>query len=397
MDVDRRATRAHRIRRQRQRAAGATALVVLVVTGSCWCRATVARPPRRRRGRPPRPVHTHRRRQGAAPLLPRSGRWGPPVTAPIVRTAVHRGRRRSLAAGQPAVPRGGGGQRHRADRARRHHPSGTSLPTVSTVDPAAGAVTPTAGLADPSTTPPRRPSGGPPRLRRRLAEHRRHRPGASRPRPSLRPPGRTGTVVGQLPQPRSDLAVATVSSGRGPRPPPRPTWWAGTTAPPTCPGCSPPPTAPTSPRWPTCPSRCATRRWWPTAAPLRLRRRDRLGRLHHHGHRRHPADRPGHPPGHGRRPPAPAPLRRGRLRHRRDHLRGRRPGPGRSHPHPDLRLRAVDGQGARTPGSSPRPRPSPATPPSGRAARHRVHRGRRGRRPRAAPTRPAWPRAPSGR
>ena len=34
---------------------------------------------------------------------------------------------------------------------------------------------------------------------------------------SRRPPARTGTVVGQLPQPRSDLAVATVTAGRGTR------------------------------------------------------------------------------------------------------------------------------------------------------------------------------------
>ena len=70
--------------------------------------------------------------------------------------------------------------------------------------------------------------------------------GPSRCRRQPTPAAATGTVVGQLPAPRSDLAVATVGSGRGT------TAYVvggydGTTY---SPRCSPPPTAPTTRRWP---------------------------------------------------------------------------------------------------------------------------------------------------
>jgi len=96
-------------------------------------------------------------------------------------------------------------------------PAGTSLPTVSTIAPATGAVEPTAGLADPvhdaaSATIGRTTfvfGGGSPNTVATIQ---------SVTAPGIPPTtGTPGTVVGQLPQPRSDLAVATVTSGRGAR------------------------------------------------------------------------------------------------------------------------------------------------------------------------------------
>jgi hypothetical protein len=94
-------------------------------------------------------------------------------------------------------------------------PAGSSLPTVSTIAPASGAVRPTAGLADPvhdaaSATIGRTTfvfGGGSPTTVATVQAVTT---------PALPPSaGTPGTVVGQLPQPRSDLAVATVTSGRG--------------------------------------------------------------------------------------------------------------------------------------------------------------------------------------
>ncbi|HEY5096603.1 MAG TPA: PQQ-binding-like beta-propeller repeat protein, partial [Acidimicrobiales bacterium] len=94
-------------------------------------------------------------------------------------------------------------------------PAGSSLPTVSTVAPASGAVEPTAGLADPvhdaaSATIGRTTfvfGGGSPNTVATVQAVTA---------PALPPTaGTPGTVVGQLPQPRSDLAVATVTTGRG--------------------------------------------------------------------------------------------------------------------------------------------------------------------------------------
>ena len=97
------------------------------------------------------------------------------------------------------------------------------------------------------------------------------------------------------------------------------------------------------------------------------------------------------------RPPAARPLRSVGVRHRRDDLRGRRPGARGTDAHPDLRLRPLDRQAA--------PRRTPAPGRCLRRLHHRRHRtlggrlhgGRRGRRPVRAPTRPASPRAPSSR
>jgi hypothetical protein len=94
-------------------------------------------------------------------------------------------------------------------------PAGSSLPTVSTISPATGAVEPTAGLADPvhdaaSATIGRTTfvfGGGSPDTVATVQ---------ALTSPTLPPAaGTPATVVGQLPQPRSDLAVATVTSGSG--------------------------------------------------------------------------------------------------------------------------------------------------------------------------------------
>jgi PQQ-like domain len=93
--------------------------------------------------------------------------------------------------------------------------AGSSLPTVSTIAPATGAVVPTAGLADPvhdaaSATIGRTTfvfGGGSPNTVATVQAVTT---------PALPPTaGTPGTVVGRLPQPRSDLAVATMTSGDG--------------------------------------------------------------------------------------------------------------------------------------------------------------------------------------
>jgi len=94
-------------------------------------------------------------------------------------------------------------------------PAGSSLPTVSTISPVTGAVEPTAGLADPvhdaaSATIGRTTfvfgGGSPDTVPTVQAVTTPGRPPTA---------GKPGTVVGQLPEPRSDLAVATVTSGSG--------------------------------------------------------------------------------------------------------------------------------------------------------------------------------------
>ena len=302
--------------------------------------------------------------------------------------------------GRPAVPRDGGGQRQPT------RPCSAASPRPAPRSPACRHHR----ARSPGPWPP--PPDWPPdprrrrrhhrqdhlRLRRRLAGHRGHRPGGRRPHG---PAGRRHHRHGGGP-----AAPAPIRPGRGhgrrrtrePGPPPPPTWWEATTAPPTCPACWPPRDGthfttvarlPVPVRYPAVVA--AGGMVYCFGGP------DGLVRQLPHGHRRHPADRPGHPPDHRGGPPPPGPLRRRRHRPRRHRLRGRRPEPRRAHPDPDHRLRPVVGQGA------PRRPPPPG---------HRVRRLRHGgvgtpapsgtwwgarSPPRPGPTRPGWPRARSAR
>ena len=73
--------------------------------------------------------------------------------------------------------------------------------------------------------------------------------------------------MGQLPQPRSDLAVATVTSGHGADAATTAYLVGGYDGTTYLPGVlATTERHRTSPRWPPCPSRSATRPWWPTGA-----------------------------------------------------------------------------------------------------------------------------------
>ena len=94
-------------------------------------------------------------------------------------------------------------------------PAGTSLPTVTTVAPATGSMASAAGLADPVHDAASATLGGttytfgggsPDTVATVQAMPAPTSSGA---------PGAPGTTVSQLPQPRSDLAVAAISSGHG--------------------------------------------------------------------------------------------------------------------------------------------------------------------------------------
>ena len=128
------------------------------------------------------------------------------------RSRLHRGRRRALAAGCPL--------------------SRESVVAAAPASPFSGA-SPRRGLARPSPpstpppapSPPRHPRRPRPRRRRRghrtlhlrlrgwITQHGRHRPVLPLRLPAA--PGGAGAVVGHLPQPRSDLAVATVTPAAG--------------------------------------------------------------------------------------------------------------------------------------------------------------------------------------
>ena len=91
--------------------------------------------------------------------------------------------------------------------------SQASVASVYSVNPATGAATPSGTLPAAVHDAAGLPRRDDLRARRWVAGHRGHRPvgghpGVSRPRPG--PGVTTGTVAGELPTPRSDLAVATV-------------------------------------------------------------------------------------------------------------------------------------------------------------------------------------------
>ncbi len=208
-----RAERARRIQRQRRRAATGAVLVVLAVTGiivaSCnGGSATTTSTTSTTTGHPgTTPSRSHPSTTVAAGLVGTAPRYrGPasieagveawPLATPLSRETV-------VATGTGLAVLGG------------ITPSGTSLATVSTIAPATGTMAPTAGLADPvhdagtatiGSTTYVFGGGSPDTVATVQAVATPTVPPAA---------GVTGTVVGQLPQPRSDLDVATITRGRG--------------------------------------------------------------------------------------------------------------------------------------------------------------------------------------
>ena len=343
MPGDRQAERARRIRRQRQRAAGVAVLVILVITGivvvSCnggpaTTASTGAHPPGPAGGSSTSAgVGTggatgHRAHRSGPPSI-EAGVEAWPLASPLSREAM-------VDNGAGLTTLGG------------ITPAGASLTAVSTIDPAAGVVAATAGLATPThdaaaatigRTTYLFGGGSPDTVATVQAVTAPTIPPAT---------GSTGTVVGRLPQPRSDLAVATVRRGRGTSGlhhrlpggrlrrhhlPAR--------------GARHHRRHPLLHAWPGSRSRCATRRWWPPPAMVYAFGGETPSPVRH---RRPPTTSSGStPPPTGppssatfpspstARPPssstAPSTWPEAR--------------PGRPHPDPDLRLRPVLGPGAR--------------------------------------------------
>jgi hypothetical protein len=211
-----RAERARRIQRQRRRVATGAVLVVLVVTGiivascnggSATTTSTTSTVAGSTRTDPPKP---HRSTPSAAvgmagttptyrgPASIEAGVEAWPLATPLSRETV-------VANGTGLTVLGG------------ITSAGTSLASVSTVAPATGTIAPTAGLADPvhdagtatiGATTYVFGGGSPDTVATVQAVTTPTVPPAA---------GVTGTVVGQLPQPRSDLDVATITRGRGTR------------------------------------------------------------------------------------------------------------------------------------------------------------------------------------
>ncbi len=222
-------------------------------------------------------------------------------------------------------------------------PAGTSLAGVSTIVPGTGAMAPAAALADPTHDAGTATigkttfvfgGGSPDTVATVQAVATPTVPPAA---------GTTGTVVGQLPQPRSDLAVATVTAGRGARATTTAYLVGGYDGTTYLPGVL----ATSDGTHFTTVARLSVPVRYPAVVAAGgmvycFGGQTASSGSSTHGHRRHPADRPGHPPDHRGGAPPPGPLRRRRLRPRRHHLRGRRPEPRRAHTDPDLRLRPVD-------------------------------------------------------
>ena len=216
MPEARQAQRVRRIRRRRRRAATVAGLVVLVVTGfvvaSCTGgSATTATTTSTAPSRPgsgtsvPHPASaagslgatgTRHRLQGPPSVEAGVEAW--PLGAPLSRETV-------VANGNHLAVLGG------------ITPAGTSLAGVSTIVPGTGAMAPAAALANPTHDAGTATigkttfvfgGGSPDTVATVQAVATPTVPSAA---------GTTGTVVGQLPQPRSDLAVATVTAGRGAR------------------------------------------------------------------------------------------------------------------------------------------------------------------------------------
>jgi len=186
--VESRAQRARRIRVQRQRAGTVAALVVLLIAGIVFATCT----------------------------------GGPPSSSPSgVRTA---GDVKHAASGTPSIEAGIEPWELSSAQSRQSVvanatgmtviggviPSGASLSTVSTIAPSGGAIAPAGTLADPVH------DAGAATLGRNTYVFGGGSPDTvatvqSVMAPSIPPsPGGAGAVVGHLPQPRSDLAVATI-------------------------------------------------------------------------------------------------------------------------------------------------------------------------------------------
>ncbi len=206
-NVERQSKRDRRIRRQRRRAAAVALLVILIIAGISFAScsggsATPTSTASSTSGSPssaPTPTSgSHKASTGTGPASIEAGIEPWQLGAPLSREAV-------VANGTGLTVLGG------------ITPSGTSLSTVSTINPTSGAITAATGLATPvhdaSAVSLGRTTfvlgGGSPATVATVQ---------SVPSPSIPPtPNGTGTVAGQLPQPRSDLAVAATSTSSGAR------------------------------------------------------------------------------------------------------------------------------------------------------------------------------------
>jgi hypothetical protein len=206
-----RAQRARRIRRQRRRVASIGTLIVVVVIGVAVALV--------RGGSSPTPIpRTTAGAPGAnsaastsvTPSSTGAGAHGHPSGPPSIEAGIEAwplasplSREAVVATGSSLTVLGG------------ITPSGNSLPTVTSIAPVAGHMVPTTPLADPvhdaaSATLGRTTyvfgGGSPDTVATVQAVTTPTTPGAS---------GPAGTTVGQLPQPRSDLAIATITHGHG--------------------------------------------------------------------------------------------------------------------------------------------------------------------------------------
>ena len=214
MSEGRQVQRARRIRRQRWRAASVAALVVLVVAGVivASCNGGTATTTTTASTTPPRSgtgssvPHPASAAGSVGAARAQHGRQGPPsieagveawpLGAPLSRETV-------AANGSTLTVLGG------------ITPAGTSLAGVSTIVPGTGAMAPAATLADPTH------DAGTATIGKTTFVFGGGSPDTVATVQAVADPTAppatvtTGTVVGQLPQPRSDLAVATVTGGRG--------------------------------------------------------------------------------------------------------------------------------------------------------------------------------------
>jgi hypothetical protein len=191
--VESRAQRARRIRRNRQKAGTGAALVVLLIVGIVFATCTGGTPA-------PSSSGTHQASSGN----------GKPTGPASIEAGIEPWQLGSPQSRQSVVTNGAG-----LTVFGGVTPSGASLSAVSTIAPAGGTIASAGDLADPvhdagSATLGRNTyvfGGGSPNTFATVQ---------SVATPSIPPAsGGAGAVVGQLPQPRSDLTVATISTGTG--------------------------------------------------------------------------------------------------------------------------------------------------------------------------------------
>jgi len=199
--VDRQSHRARRIRRQRLRAIAIAALAVLLVGGIAFASCSGGPSTSSDTTTSPAPAQAtsgHKASTAGGPASIEAGVEPWQLGAPLSREAV-------VAHGTGLTVLGG------------ITPSGTSLATVSTISPASGAIATATALATPvhdaAAVALGRTTyvvgGGSPDTVATVQ---------SLPTPAVPPAtGGTGTVAGQLPQPRSDLAIATIPARTGGR------------------------------------------------------------------------------------------------------------------------------------------------------------------------------------